>query len=146
MLPHYETRAQYLAACTERTECSHQPPAHPYTWQCADCGVCRLPTDPAAHTRTDLICYPCAHARDVAELRDRSRPFVGYISSDGATLTTWPGGILGRVTSQSSYRGGFWGSRLHCYRVRDVHGAEWFGRSSGPGMAIRLRPCRTQGS
>ena len=124
------------------------------TPRCDECGAVKIAggsgcgtgyasvPHPGAPKERRMVCYACADQMQRTELADRSGPFLGYISSDGATFTTWTGGTLGRVTSHSSYRGGWHGSRLHCYRVRDVHGADWFGRSAGPGMCIRLRPCK----
>lgn len=92
--------------------------------------------------RAPAICYACCHARDLAALQDRSRPFVAYLASDGATVTTWPGGTLGAVTRRDLIplpfgRRGYYSA----IRVVDVHGGHWYGRGH-KGMAVVLRPCK----
>lgn len=144
-MKHYPDYASYLADCTDVRPCSHKPPPTPYTWACS---VCKAPfphDTPYAVQREPraFVCYTCAHARDVESLKDRSQPFGTYVSCDGQHVTTWgPGGHLGNVVQHSSYRGGFYRSTIHCYRVHDVHGAYWHGRNGGPGMGITLRPCK----
>lgn len=71
------------------------------------------------------------------QLKDRTKPFTCYVSSDGKRITGWKGNALGTIT-QSSIGGGFGGKMLHV-RVRDVHGKEWYGKGSGHGMAITIR-------
>lgn len=79
------------------------------------------------------------------ELLDRSRPFTGYISSDGKSLTGWKGNVLGRVVSSSTVRVAQWsafhGKTMNAYRIRDCHGAMWHGRGSA-GMSINIRPMK----
>jgi hypothetical protein len=85
------------------------------------------------------------HLREVRALLDRSRPFPGYLSSDGKRLTGWKGNTLGHVIDSNpceltrlSYTHG---KHYQSVRVRDVHGREWYGRGS-PGICIRLRPTK----
>ena len=80
--------------------------------------------------------------RERRELLDRSKPFTCYLSSDGKHVTGWKGNILGTVTYESTSRTGFYGSKLTHIRVRDVHGAGWYGKGSGRGMCINLRPMK----
>ena len=77
--------------------------------------------------------------RERRELLDRSRPFGCYISGDGKHATGWKGNILGTVIAHSSARNGWASSEIHYWRVRDVHGHEWYGRNAGTGMFIALR-------
>jgi hypothetical protein len=72
-------------------------------------------------------------------LLDRSSPFGCYLSSDGKTVTGWKGDKLGDVIASSVCK--LPGTRRTCeaVRVRDVHGAEWYGRAQR-GMFINLRP------
>jgi hypothetical protein len=80
--------------------------------------------------------------REKRELLDRSRPFVGYLSSDGNHLTGWKGNILGRVVSRSTVRLTRWsyihGRTIEAVRIRDIHGRLWYGRGN-PGIAITIR-------
>jgi len=125
------------------------PEYGPAGFKCCDCGAVRMfpmsgtvgGTGYAVVPGNQLCCYDCADKRQREDMRDRSRPFTAYISSDGARLTTWSGGTLGHVISHSSHCNN-WGARIHCYSVRDVHGAYWHGRSSGPDMCISVRPSR----
>lgn len=92
------------------------------------------------------ICYRCADAREREQLRDRSKPFCAYLSSDGASITTWTGGNLMRVTQswpckltrQSQFHDR---NSYKCIRAVDVHGGRWYGRGSA-GICITLRPCK----
>jgi hypothetical protein len=117
---------------------------------CDDCGNA-FPIYPKGHcggtgyancSDGKTVCYPCADKRQIAELLDRSRPFVGYLSSNTNRFTTWTGGELGRVVALTEAYSGFHGSRQTIVRVRDVHGALWHGRGAGAGMAIKLRPMK----
>lgn len=96
-----------------------------------------------AITRSDMyICYACADAQQREELKDTSRPFVGYVSSDARAITTWTGGHIMRVVSIAPCKLTRWsythGKSYFSIRARDVHGHVWYGRGS-PGIAIRLR-------
>ena len=82
---------------------------------------------------------------NLRELLDRSKPLVCYLSGDGKTVTGWKGDTLGTViaTSVSSnplsrYRR----ETLTHVRVLDAHGALWYGKNGGRGMAITLRPVK----
>jgi len=87
------------------------------------------------------ICYACCHAHDLEQLRDTSKPFTAYVSSDGRQITNWPGAALMRIYSHHTGRAGF-GGNLHYYRAVDLHGQHWHGKNSGEGMCINLRACR----
>lgn len=76
--------------------------------------------------------------RERRGLLDRSKPFYCYLSSDGKRVTGWKGNMLGTVTSESKVKM-FMGVLVHV-RVTDVHGGHWYGKGSGHGMSIRLRP------
>jgi len=138
----YETRSQYLADCTDKRPNSHRPPATPYLWTCDTCGKVSPHSDGHGVCGHSMHCYDCCTARDVAELLDRSKPFVGYLSSDCRQFTTWTGGLLGRVVRVSESRTGWYGFRLTHVRVIDVHGNPWHGKGSGAGMCIRLHPSK----
>ena len=115
-------------------DCGHHPSPHsPMTT-----GTAHMPDGKE-------ICWTCADAAQVEQLRDRSRPFVAYVSGDGKSITTWTGGKLMDVRqswriplTRFSYTHGK--TILHI-RAQDVHGGNWFGRGN-PGIAITLRPTK----
>ena len=90
--------------------------------------------------QSPAVCYVCCHAHDVAQLQDRTKPFVAYVSCDGKSISNWPGANLGAVTAEWRTRSGF--ADVTCYQVRDVHGGRWYSKGSGRGMCITLRPCK----
>lgn len=120
---------------------------------CADCGA-SFPQFPSNHCGGTgyaklpdgrRICYPCADKRQVEDLKDRSKPFIGYVGK-GMEITTWTGGHLMTITrawpckltrpSFTHDREGF----LSIHAV-DPHGGHWYGRGS-EGIAIKLHPCK----
>jgi hypothetical protein len=92
-----------------------------------------------------LFCFECADESQRNDLKDRSKPFVAYVGSDGKRITTWTGGLLMRVTQswpcQLTRKSHWHGKNYSCIRATDVHGGRWFGRGS-PGVAIKLRPSK----
>ena len=119
------------------------------TLLCSDCHAAIEPrpngcgTGYAVLKNRRKICYACADKRQVVDLLDRSRPFTGYLSSDGARWTTWTGGTLGNVDRLTVSHTKWYGSSLSHVHVRDVHGNAWFGRGAGNGMCLTLRPCKS---
>lgn len=90
-----------------------------------------------------LVCYACADKREREELKDTSRPFTSYVSSDGTKITTWTGGELMRITQSRPWS--IFGSRWNkgvSIRAVDCHGKHWYGRGAGRGMCINLRACK----
>jgi hypothetical protein len=83
--------------------------------------------------------------RQRRELLDRTLPFTGYLSCDGRHLTGWKGNVLGTVVDWApcrlTRRSWTHGKDYRSVRVRDIHGAMWYGRGS-PGIVINLRPCK----
>jgi hypothetical protein len=117
--------------------------------KCSDCkSTLPVPPPVGGSGRATLpdgrqICYPCATKRQVEELKDRSRPFVAYVSSDEKSIQTWTGGHLMRITACHSCKltRQSWTHDARTYRsihAVDVHGGHWYGRGSA-GIAIRLR-------
>jgi hypothetical protein len=72
--------------------------------------------------------------------RDRPEKFTAYVSSDGKSITTWMGDILGNITyTRQDSRRRSW----HNDKMRTVYATIWgrryYGRNSGNGMVINLR-------
>lgn len=116
-------------------------------FQCAQCGAVRL--FPLGTLGTgygvqhgQMFCYECCNAQDVVQLLDRSKPFYCYVASAGDCVTSWPGGVLGRVHSYGESHSGWNNGRIARFHVRDVHGQWWQGRGAGKGMACTLRPMK----
>ncbi len=85
-------------------------------------------------------CYSCCNAEEREALLTGDR-YDAYLSGDGLTLTTWPGGKLADVTRLVKARtGGFGWQQHHRYYFRaiDVHGAAWYGSTPGKGMFARM--------
>lgn len=124
---------------------------------CSDCGAICIPTgcgtgyatyarDTKHETR---VCYSCADKRQREELKDRSKPFCAYVSSDGHEITSWTGGKLMKVVESFPCvltRQSFTHDRKSFMSLRavDCHGGHWFGRGSS-GIAIKLRPVKYKG-
>lgn len=85
-------------------------------------------------------CYKCCNAHELREF-SKAEKYSCYISTDGKTITTWPGGRLARVVSLSMHAGGFGGEYATVRAVAD-DGTEWHGRGGGPGCYVNLRRSR----
>ncbi len=83
------------------------------------------------------ICYECADKRERADLLTHDK-FTAYVSSDGLRLTTWTGGILGRVDFGAHHP---WSRERHYLRAYDCHGQAWHG-TGAEGMYCNLRKCK----
>lgn len=114
------------------------------TVHCDDCRAACVPDGGATgYARTAdgrRICYSCANAAERAAFA-AADAYCAYVSSDGRSVTTWPGGALARVTETRRHRGGF-GGEYFSVRAVAPDGARWYGRGGGPGMFVRLRRCR----
>lgn len=126
----------------------------PQSAQPLDCGHPESPHGP--HTTgygTDASgrrsCYECCTAWDLAELA-KSKPgepaHFYYLSSDGASVTNWPGSVLARVTRENSTRvGGFGGMQRRTYiRAVTPDGKVFSGSGPGRGMFVRLRAVKAR--
>ena len=91
----------------------------------------------------EFTCYDCCTAGDIAAMVDRTRPFYAYLSGDGQSATSWPGGKLGDVYDLNETRSGFHRASIARFWVKDVHGAWWSARGSGKGMSCTLRTMKT---
>jgi hypothetical protein len=91
------------------------------------------------------ICYACATAQQVEQLKDRSRPFVAYVGEGGKTITDWTGGHLMNVVERRPCKltrpSNWHGKDFATYWGKDVHGGLWMGRGS-PHIAIKMRPVK----
>ncbi|GAA2628105.1 hypothetical protein GCM10010411_76730 [Actinomadura fulvescens] len=89
----------------------------------------------------ETLCYPCADQRQREELRTAQRAVV-YLSDGQMHVTTWTGGLLGRVTrswlgsTRCDTLSGPW--RMRYVHVTDVHGGRWHGQGSDAWQAIVL--------
>jgi hypothetical protein len=120
---------------------------------CADCGAVCIPstssTGYATYAAGTRVCYSCADKRQREELRDRSKPFCAYVSSDEKQITTWTGGQLMKVLdakpcklSRVSFTHDM--KSFMSIRAVDCHGGYWFGRGSA-GICIKMRPVKAKG-
>ena len=85
------------------------------------------------------MCYACADE----DMRQYGLTVPGetvlYVSPDNYRVTTWSGGVMGRITRYTPSR-----SRVDV-QVRDVNGRKWYG--TGPrdsGTYVKLRAYRGQ--
>jgi hypothetical protein len=87
-------------------------------------------------------CYPCCAERDRATVA-RGEMFVGYVASDGRSVTNWPGDALLRIYRTSESRTGWHGSKLlHVSAVDDRIGRRWHGKGAGLSMCVRMHPSK----
>ena len=142
-----------LITAAQASQFRHVPENFPAGFVCSCCNEAlhlpnpgeRCSTGYARGAADELICYPCADNLQRAAMLDRSHPVGAYIASDGRAVTTWTGGILGRVSywtrCELTRRSRMHGTHYRSIHVIDVHGAHWHGRGS-PGLAVSLRPCK----
>ena len=90
------------------------------------------------------VCYPCADVRernDLAALKP-GEAFGAYLAADGKHLTTWTGGVLARITSETTSRTGFHGTKLTHIQAVTPDGKRLHGKGSGRSMFIRIRAAK----
>ena len=116
---------------------------------CADCGAAFIKTEcaPGYAILPDKrkVCYACAGKRQIEDLKDRSKPVIGYVGSDDS-ITTWTGVRLMTITRAwlcQLTRPSFTHDRRGYLSIHavDVHGGHWAGRGS-EGIAIKMRPVK----
>jgi hypothetical protein len=139
---------------SKQNQTKMKPETPEYPFPCHDCqGLIQKP-DPAKTCAAGYatlpngggrICYPCADKREREELKDNSKPFCAYVSSDGKSITTWTGGELMKITLWWTVRltrlSFTHGRTIRHIQALDCHGKRWWGRGN-PGIAIRMRPCK----
>lgn len=77
-------------------------------------------------------------------LRDLPDCVSVYVASDGRTLTTWTGDVLGYARETSRWRvNSAYGSHMRHY-VATIGGREYSGRGFGAGMLLNLRAKRAR--
>lgn len=102
----------------------------------------------AGYARTHdgrVLCYFCANSEQLvtAQHAQRGDRIFAYVSSDGQSITTWTGGMLGRVTRRSE--GWVSPSARGVYITAKILGGPWvYGRGGGNGQCINLRPYARQ--
>lgn len=91
-------------------------------------------------------CYDCCEQGDREAMRTEDTFSGAYVSSDGRTITNWPGRLLGRVTYLARRDGtrSQWGEYLYSVKVTDVFGQRWYGVGGGRGMWVTLRKYKNQ--
>jgi hypothetical protein len=82
-----------------------------------------------------MICYNCADDMSREYLKTDTRLFA-YVSADWKHLTTWSGGILGRIEKVGELH--VWSRERRYITAVDVHGAQWYGVGSN-GMYAQVR-------
>jgi hypothetical protein len=90
-------------------------------------------------------CYACCTARDKDAMKADGQ-ITAYLSSDGKTVTNWPGNTLATVMSEREGSAGGFAARTTVTRIwaRAEDGSLWHGRGPGRGMYLRLRRSVTQ--
>ena len=90
------------------------------------------------------FCYDCSTEADKEIIRKREM-FYAYVSTDGKSITNWPGRKLMRVTAHWTGEG-FWGYKTHYFNAVAEDGSEWYGKNGGhfggEGCAIMLKPAK----
>lgn len=92
-------------------------------------------------------CYPCCDADAREELAGMQpgdkEPLIAYLGAapDSATLTTWSGGELARVTRLWRVRNNFAGELVRFHAVGPT-GRRYYGTSPGFGMYARVRAAK----
>ncbi len=84
-------------------------------------------------------CYACCQKADLATMAETGR-IAAYLSSDGKSITNWPGLPLMHVTAEWETSAGGFARRTQITRVRATaaDGSKWYGRGPGRGMYIRM--------
>ena len=92
-----------------------------------------------------VLCYTCADTEQLVTAQHAQRGDIisAYVSSDGQSITTWSGGMIGRVIRRSE--GWVSPSARGVYITAKIPGGPWvYGRGGGNGMCITLRPYARQ--
>lgn len=116
------------------------------TFVCADCGNtvtiekdgCSL--NYAIKKSGEKICLPCALKEEIRHIENDERVFC-YLSTNGQHLTDWKGNILAKVTANWNIKNNFAG-KITCIRATTNKGRKLYGKGSGEGTYVRLRPCK----
>lgn len=83
---------------------------------------------------------------ELEQIKDRGQSFTAYLSGDAKHITGWKGNKLMRVLHAYQSDAGFGGWHMNrgqwIVRAIDEQGFEWYGRNSGKGAYITLRPAK----
>lgn len=105
-----------------------------------DCGHKPSPhgehTTGTGHIDGRELCVNCCNSHEAAEF-SKAQHYCAYLSGDGKTITTWPGGVLAQVVKLWSVHNNMAGEILRI-RAVDASGNKWHGTSPGRGMYCRL--------
>lgn len=114
---------------------------------CHDCGEEIIKpegcgTGYAERSNGERICYACADDEQKRDLLT-AESFFAYLNLTDMVVTTWTGGVLGRLPWQPRIGEGYTPTGGHYVRfyvdVVDIHGGRWFGRGIGHGGYVRLK-------
>lgn len=111
-----------------------------------DCGHSPTPTSFGTGYGTSpdnkRKCYNCCNVDELKAFREAGH-YMAYLSTDGTSITTWTGGLLGKVTGFTDTKAGFGSSRRYL-DVRGLDGTLYYGNTPGPGMFARLHRKKNQ--
>lgn len=112
------------------------------SWVCR-CGTHYNEHGPAGIARDAddrTMCYGCADSRQAIEIETLPAITLYHVDDN---VTTWSGGVLGRVIGRSSWVNALTGSRMTAIRVRTAGGRILTGRyGSDRSQAVTLRPVK----
>lgn len=116
-------------------------------FQCAQCGAVKVFPLSGGGTgyglqHEQMFCYACCNDSERERMRAHAGPFYCYVNCTADNVTSWPGGVLGRIHGYSESRTGWNGGTIARFHVKDMHGQWWQGRGAGKGMACTLRPMK----
>src|SRR5712692_4627073 len=93
-------------------DCGHQPSSHgDYATGTARTGDGRE------------ICWDCANKEEWGAM-SRSDKYMAYLSGDGERVTTWPGGLLGRIWRKRDTSR--FGNKMIHFQFHALDGSSWW--------------------
>lgn len=117
---------------------------------CADCGkkitIARegCSFNYAIKQNGNKVCNDCALKEEIRHIENDEKVFA-YLSGDCKRITDWKGNTLAKVTWSSEIMHN-WARKLMCINATTNNGRKLYGRGSGGGIYIRLRPVKLKTS